>query len=260
MNSNIKRIYLAVLTIVTVAAIIFGTMYHILHAFRHFDRFLSGNSEDSHHNEESLSEFKGEYDNVTSIDIDCALSKVTIEEGDEFSVEYEGDKKLEPNVSLSGNGTLEIKQEGERTANFKDLDNELTITVAEDKKLESLTLDLAMGDVKIDDIMAKKITIDAAMGNVNCDDVEADDIYLDANMGNIEMNDIEFKNITADADMGNITIECDNVSAYDIEASSDLGKVTINGEKVSGDYRAKATSERIGTIKTSCDMGNIDIN
>ncbi len=260
MNSNTKRIYLAVLTIVTVAAIIFGTMYHILHFFKHADDFFFGHPGNSESGEESVSDFNGEYDNVTSIDVDCAMSKVTIEEGDKFAVEYDGDKSLEPTVTLKSNGTLEIRQEGNRTNSLKNMDNELTITIAEDIKLDYLALDMAMGDVKIDDISAGKITIDAAMGNVNCDDVTADDLYLDANMGNIEVDDVEFKNVTADADMGNITIGCDHVDAYDIEASADLGKVSINGEKVTGSYSAKARSERIGTIKASCDMGNIEIN
>ncbi len=259
-----KRIYLAVLTIITVAAIIFGSAYHILGAFykigQHFSVGKKGSSE--------MVDISNDYeDDISAIDIECATSKIIIEAGDKYNVSFKGIEKLSPAVSVS-DGRLVVKQKGDRDLDLGDLrdkgqENILTITIDEDRRLENLNLDVAMGDVKMDDVEVDNITIDAAMGNVNADDVECSQVTLSAAMGNITLTDSKFADLKASADMGNIAIDTDeDIKKYDIEASSDMGNVKINGEKVSGKgtYKSEADGAAIGKIVLDCDMGNIDLN
>ncbi len=261
MSDKTKKIYIAVLTIATVAAILFGTFYHVLNAFYHWRDFL-GKPVAHIGKHDAESEFENEFDNVSAIHIDCAMTKVVIDDGDTFSVSYEGSEKMRPTVTCNDDGTLSIVQKSTRNANLKDNDNELTITLKEDSKLSDLNIDLAMGDIKIDSINASAVTINAAMGNVRGEDVNADSFDLDAAMGNIELYDAKFNDLDADAAMGNITVECENdIAHFDVDASADLGTVKVNGENVAGKgkYNTSATAERYGKISANCDLGNITI-
>ncbi len=262
MSDKTKKTYLAVLTLVTVAAIIIGSCIHILNAFYHWkDLFrLPGGHESV---EAGTTDFENEYDSVKSIKIDCAMSEVTIEEGDSFSVSFEGAERMRPAVSKSDDGTLSIIQDGDdHRLPLKDEDNEITITVKEAEKLDRLDINLAMGDVKMDEVYASSINISAAMGNVRGEDLVADDIILDAAMGNIEFSEADFKNLRADAAMGSVSVDCKNdLAAYDITASADMGTIKVGGKNVDGKgkYSTSATGVRIGSINADCDLGNIDI-
>ena len=253
-----KGTYLTILTVITVIAIILGSMYHIGGFFKKAGSFFGGRSNSG----EKITETDDlDAERIDSLKISCGLMQINVDEGDKLSVDFDGDSRLKPVVKMSG-GTLVIEQDEDVNASLSALKDEsfLTITIPKDNELRELELDLGMGDVKLDNIMAKKVDIDAAMGNVKGDDIEAEDIDIDAAMGNVEFYDVAFKNLDANASMGNITVESvRDLSSYNIDADASLGNINIGGEKVSGngEYHRKASSERVGSIDVDCDMGNI---
>ena len=256
---NKKKTYLAILTIVTVAAIIFGSVYHILGAIYHFKELFhigaGGSSEEVN--------ISNDYENVTDIDIDCAMSKVIIQSGDKVNVTFKGRESLSPEVKLSG-GELRIKQKDNKDIKLNDAnkDNVLTVTVDDDVTLDSLNLVLAMGDVRMDDIEVADLSIDAAMGNVVADDIECSSADLEAAMGNIDMLDSSFSDLKADAAMGNITVDTEqDLEKYDVDASASMGTIKIDGKQITGnkEYKSKAVGDTVGKINLNCDLGNIDL-
>ncbi len=261
MNGNfLKSTYLTVLTIITIIAIVFGCMYHVGGFFKKAGSFFSKKDAPG----ETITETNDlDSDKIDRLEIDCGLMQVTIDDGKKFSVDFDGDERLKPIVKMSGS-TLVIKQEDTHDISLPALKNKafLNITVPEGKKLDEFTLDVGMGDVKINEFSAKKIDIDAAMGNVEGRDIAAEDIDIDAAMGNVEFYEVEFEDLSADASMGNITVESVNdLSAYDISADASLGNIDVGGEKVSGngEYHKSASSEKTGEIDVDCDMGNITL-
>ena len=259
-GSSLKNIYLTILTIITVVAIVLGSMYHVGGFFKKTGSFFSKKGSSG----ETVTETNDlDPDEIDKLEIDCGLMQVNIKEGGKFSVDFDGDERLKPNIKMSGK-TLMIKQKDNNDISLPSLkdDTFLNITVPEGKEFDAITLDVGMGDVKIKNISAKDIDVDAAMGNVEGNDIVAGDIDIDAAMGNVEFYDAEFKNLDADASMGNITVESVNdLSRYDIAADASLGNIDIGGEKVSGsgEYNKNASSEKIGEIDVDCDMGNITL-
>ena len=261
-----KNTYLAIITIITVVAIVAGSIYHIGGAIYDFGSFLGGNighgSEEESAGGSGKADFSESYIDVKEIYIECAMSKVVIEDGDKCEVDYDGIKDLEPKVNLDSDGRLYIKQDKEiKAKRMKNSKSELVIRVPEDG-VKKLNIELAMGDLQIDGIKSDDLHVEAAAGDVKADDIVTESIDLEAAMGNIDVLDTVFSDLTAEAAMGNITIESErDLSGYDIEAEAALGNINISGEKVSGKggLNRSATGDRIGSITLECALGNINL-
>lgn len=235
-----KNAITLVLVVVTVAAVFYGIKVHL---------YDEG---------ETINEDYDVSGEMKELDIEAAMLDVRIEEGDEYKASFKGDKRLRPSVDYDkSSGKLTIRQEKDiKNANIK-ADSRLTIEIPEDNKMDSFKIDLAMGNLKVDKIVAANITINDNMGNVEIKKSSSDSIIIEANMGEVDINKCDARNLDIKAAMGNVEIKLDgNLKEYAIDASTSLGNVSIGGDKVSGTYTQSGDK---GLIKVDCNLGDVDI-
>ncbi len=276
-----RRLYLTIITLITVVCVIAGTISHAIgfavKAGKIFGNELIQESEgDMTRNYEGGGAFQ-------VLDVEVEVANVVLRRGDSYGVTFTGQKELEPEVEWE-NGELKVEQKGGMKltrslglAGGFHRKNELTITLPEGAKLSSLDLDMKYGNCRIEDITADDSEIVLKAGNITASDSTFADLEIDADAGNIEMKDCSIGKGQVRADMGNISLKgldeisdlvCDadlgNIEAELKQAASDLtlvletdlGNVRLNGEKLSGRQTVGSGKAR---FEAKADLGNVEI-
>lgn len=241
-----KSIYLTIITIVTIACIIFGTCYHVIFGFGGFvknvvtDKYEILNNSDIA--DETYSDSNIVLDSFKNIVIDTDVIDITIVAGDSFSYSLECSKKLTPSISVS-NDTLNITQGGIRSINFFGFRNtkcKIKITVPSGTALNSADITSNVGNIKINNVNFTNMAISTDVGNIDISGITFDKLKIASDVGNINMSDI------------------DGIDACDINIASDIGKINYLGATYRNNCnKSFANAEKSLTITT--DVGNIDI-
>lgn len=250
-----KKIYLVVLSVITFFAVLFGCAYHLYG--------LLGNKDKSN----EMVSVSYDFDNIEKINIDASLVDMNMVAGDKFSVDFSGLKDLLPDVS-EDNKTLEIKQHSidndtsfnlfkSRRRNLHGVDNVLTITVPSGTELEEIDFVCALGDADITGVNVKKIDVECALGDIDIKDMTADQIYLEADMGDVSVDSADVRSIDATLSMGSFKADLvKDISEYGLELGVSMGECKVDGKSVSRKYTKAGKG---GTVKVSCDMGDVNI-
>ncbi len=212
-----------------------------------------------------------------SIDMELETLDVRVETGDEYKVECKtADQRLNPTFTVE-DGVLKIKQHNKGNVfNMGSFENQLTITLPEGMKLNTITIANDMGDVylyglegetaKLDvnagDIEAQYLTLKSITAQTDAGDVELDaskipDVHAVTNMGDVEFNDMESEKIDASTDMGDVILATiEDLSKTSINMSTDMGDVSFYGDGKGTNYSQTGTRGSI-TLETS--MGDVKI-
>ena len=197
---------------------------------------------------------------IKSLNIEAALMDVRIDEGDEVKITYKGDERIKPTYDFDeASGTLTIKQKKDKSIKSTNLKTEskLTIELPSELAMDKFKLELAMGNLKVDEIIAKELTISDNMGNIEIEKTSADSVNVEANMGNVVIRKCKTTNIDVKAAMGNVEIKLeDDIKDYTIDAETSLGSLTIGKESLTGSYKQTGTK---GNIKVECNLGDVEI-
>lgn len=255
-----KKVYLILITVLTIFCIIGGTVYHvagfacdILPGVKlAFDNKRSGAADVDNEKTGAFS----------SVALEANAINVTVEQGKDYALKYEGSDSLRPSYDLS-DGVLTVRQRVTDKKSWIGLsghESELTITVPEGTALDSLRIDNKAGNIKADGIVTGDADISVNAGNVDVDGCTINGTgKIQLNAGNAELHDTVLKEIDISNNMGNITVEgLKNISDYTVDASADLGNVDVG----SGSYRGECHIDgKSGmTIKASTNMGNVEIS
>ena len=254
------KYFMPVLGLVTIVCIIAGTYMHVGGGLSFFDKPIislgSGSDKSSEGKDISFSE---SYQNVDKLDINMAFGDVTIIEGSDLNVNFEGHSDLTPEVKVE-DGKLYIRQTKKVKVKGIDLSkykSQLTVTVPSSDKFERVEADLDMGNLKISGLTCKKLEVDMSMGDLDIADTAADTIEADNDMGACKIRGCKFDKLKANCDMGDIQVSVDgDVDDYAITAKCDLGRVNIDGDDKGDKYSVKGDKE----ITLNVAMGNIDVN
>lgn len=222
-------------------------------------------------------------EDVSSIKIEADALEVVFKtaEGDGLiSVDYEGPKKLQPDVTFE-NGKLSINQNGKgfnfHGFNFGD-GPKVEIVIGRDAKIENIEMNIDAGNIKFNDLTAdyvygeidagnievrdcsfRKVDFEVNAGNYNIKDSEIKTLNINTDAGNIDIKDTTLENVEIEADFGSVNIkDLDDVDAYDIECSVDAGAISVGSNTSTGSYKSHGNGA--GSIKISVDAGNIDID
>ncbi|MCR5157300.1 MAG: DUF4097 domain-containing protein [Butyrivibrio sp.] len=253
------KYFMSVLGLVTIVCIIAGTYMHVGGGLSFFDKPIislgSGSDKSSEGKDISFSE---NYENVNKLDINMAFGDVTIIEGSDLNVNFEGHSDLKPEVKVE-DGKLEIKQKKNikvKALDFNKYKSELTVTIPSSAELDEVETELDMGDCKIKDFSCKKLKADMSMGNLEIKDVTAETIEADNDMGDCKIFDSYFDRLKGNCDMGNIHVELsDDTDNYGITAKVDMGEVKIDGNHEGNSYSSKGDK----TIELKVAMGDISV-
>ncbi|SDA61193.1 Putative adhesin [Butyrivibrio sp. INlla18] len=236
-----KHVYSLVLVVLTLAAIAYG--YHV---------HMGGNDK----------KVDADYEygaDVQKINIEAALMDVEIEEGSEPSITYHGSERLKPTVTYDkGSKILTIKQPNTKVKNAKyNQNNEMTIVLPKDIKLDDFSLNLACGEVTLQKLDAKKIHINDNLGNFEAQRLVSEDIDIDAALGNVKIYSCDAKSVDIDASLGDVEIDMEkDLDKYSISANASLGSMKIGKNSSSSSYVQTGTE---GTIMVNCSLGDVEI-
>lgn len=251
-----KKIYLTVLTIITVLCIIFGTIYHV---GPYVNRYTKIDLPFFHYGKDKIITFEQKYPpaEFATIDVDCVSVILNTCDGDDILVSYDGSERLKPEINVT-NGEFSVKQKPLRGAKPSNVESILTISLPKDKKMTGIDIDADMGSVDATGIKAEAITMNLDMGSITCDGAEASELTVDTDMGNAELKNVSFKELDASADMGRVELlSAKSLEDYSFDCSADMGSVMINGNTVGSDYTKTGSA---GDITISASMGSVEIH
>ena len=259
-----KSGYISVLNIITIVAIVLGSIIHIGGFIgKGIVKGITGGWGENVQTVASGSEVEA-FDDISA---DLSVGGFTVQSGDKYSVSYTGyPAGSEPKMVVK-NKTLVISQKTKGNLNliggnhFSECG--VTVTVPEGC-VPDIDLDVDMGAFEAKDIKLGDVSIDADMGGITLKNCEIGDLDIQADMGGIEIDGGSFGDGSFNADAGGIVIK--DVSFDEASCEAALG-----GVEVSGDYRELSADCDMGSIEVSsddpgtefdleCDMGSVKVN
>lgn len=237
-----KSVLLAVLGVITIGCIFYGTMRHMNSFGRNGLKDFSWNFDFD--DDEEVAE--GEDDNslnvpledFDSIKIDCQIGHIKIEEGSSFRLESTFNKEyLRPLYSVQ-NKTLKITQQQRRGPNGNN-NCRIHITVPAGVVFDSVDIDSNVGDIYINDLSGKKLD-------------------TDLNVGEVRIHDVAFDNIDIDNNVGEISVSLkDNLKDYSMSLSTDVGVVNVDGKTHKRHYSSNGKGSKKLNINTN--VGEVNV-
>ena len=161
---------------------------------------------------------------VSRIDIETDVVDIDIAAGGSYEVQYSGDKKYEPSVSLSG-GVLKIEQKVRKKSwigvNVPKVECSLKITIPEGTVLSEVEVENDVGDLKIEDLEITDGSIDTDVGDIDISDCRLGMVGLGSDVGDVRVRNCSFRNLDIRLDVGDADISStDDLSdaALDLKA------------------------------------------
>ena len=260
-----KKIFLIVLTVITIFCIVFGTFHHlgistkgyssvsssIRNGLRHgkfnfhfddddfdeddaddWDGFDFEDDDPKTFDSETISEFR-------ELDVKLKVGGIKIERGNKWEIKSKySNSLLKPAYSLK-NGKLSITQAANNKRSVGNNKCNIVITVPFGTELEKLTIDVNVGAVELGGFDIKKGSIDT-------------------NVGAIEITNMGFKDLDLDSDVGAIAIELiEPLENYNITINSDLGGIVVNEKNEKRHFSQKSSSDKHLRIDTN--VGGIEV-
>ena len=234
--------YLLIIWLVTLIVVVAAICGHIgnFGGLRWF-------SDGWHNGNVNLQNYDFSNEKITDVVIDMNAADINIQDGSEFSIDASFPEKYMPTVEVK-NGKLTINQH-QSVKNIKNFDDYKLDIVVPSAGLDSLKIDIAAGDIDIQNINVKKLDLDANAGDIDINDMVADKITVDVNAGDVDVMDTTSKSIEVnanagdvditgtydkidcDCDLGDIDIDAPNTDRDDIDVDCALGSVNVNGNK-----------------------------
>jgi len=280
-----KTAYLTTLAIITVACIIFGSVYHIGgwlgFGIGSIFNFLSYDDDDRNsglsRNRVTYSE---DIDTFDKIEIDTSIMNVTIQQGNTYHLEYDCVEYIEPEFSVK-NSQFKLKQPSKPKWGNNNNKCNMTLTIPSGTVLSNTDIISDVGNITINNTESRNISVESDVGNVIIESCTFESSEIEGDVGNIETNkselgktnietdtgniditDCKFKDIEVYNDVGNVELDAiSDISNYDIDLLTDLGSVRFNGEKQKKHFYQKASSSS-GSYNMSIetDIGDISVN
>lgn len=275
-----KNVYLIILTLVTVICIIGGTCYHLVGwgvsflSHLPFASFYS-DSDDTESSGTTLSTSTVLLPSFNTVKIDSKVMNLSIEKGDDYSIQCDTTEKLNPKYEIKDNTLIVSQKQKIKVHNFmKNPKCSVHITIPEDTALDLINVDGSVGDINLSNLDVTTLKIDSCVGDIELDDCKTDSIDIDTSTAVVELNGCEANEIDVDTSVGDTVIK-DNIFeilyvdgsvgdvkvssskdlsdyAYDLDTS--IGDVSINGVSHKTEYQQKGTGGKITVDNSTGDI------
>ncbi len=202
-----------------------------------------------------------ETDDITSLRLDVDMSEVVVRTGERWKLE--SNFKKEYLTCEAGDGVLTIRQP-DFNWSFGGwsgkLDPNITLTVPEDLRLDTLDVELNAGAMELKDLSAKESRLDVDAGAITLDALDTRSLDLDCDTGGVEGTLRLTRNSSMDVDMGAIELTLlEGSKVARVAADIGLGSVSFNGEELDDGAEQKIGTNG-GQLQLNCDMGSIELN
>lgn len=196
----------------------------------------------------STKEFSQIYqNNVNTIKVETAISKLTIQKGTELKVEG---SNLPSRFTAKVSGTtLTVKEEGNKQWFNENITSEIVITIPEGKTLTKLELSSGVGTNTIQDFTVETLDLDCGVGTMQINNVTVlSKTRMNGGAGRTVVENSKFKNLDLDSGVGEMVISADLTGNSKID--SGVGRLSLNLLRSEEDY----------TIKTQTGLGRMALN
>ena len=275
-----KNVYLIILTLITIICIVGGTCYHLVGwgvsflSHLPFASFYS-DSDDTESSGTTLSTDTVSLPSFNTVKIDSKVMNLSIEKGDDYSIQCDSTEKLNPKYEIKDNTLIVSQKQKIKIHNFMNTQKcSVHITIPEDTTLElinvdgatgdinlsnldvtTLKIDNSVGDVKMDDCKTDSIDIDTSTGDVKLNGCEANEINVDTSVGDTVIKDIIFEKLYVDGSVGDVKVSSSkDLSGYAYDLDTSIGDVSINGVSHKKEYQQKGTGGKITVDNSTGDI------
>lgn len=196
----------------------------------------------------STKEFSQVYqNNVNTIKVETAISKLTIQKGTELKVEG---SNLPSRFTAKVSGTtLTVKEEGNKQWFNENVTSEIIITIPEEKTLTKLEIDSGVGTNTIQDFTVETLDLECGVGTMQINNVTVlSKTKINGGAGRTVVENSKFKNLDLDSGVGEMVISADLTGNSKID--SGVGRLSLNLLRSEEDY----------TIKTQTGLGRMTLN
>lgn len=262
-----RKLFLIIISSVTVLCIILGACIHLGHAWsgsvksvgksvskavrqgikvtRSYDFHIDDDEDeldidiDDEDAESGTKNFSNTLSQFDSVEIDANVMGVKIERGNSFEISGSYTKThLKPNVNITG-GTLRISQPDYRRNRVTNGNCKIVITVPFGTRMDSFNAGIDVGAVSLKGI-----------------DIE--DIQIKTDVGAIAVENVKFNELNATSDVGAVSVELtDSVNEYNIDIKSDVGGIQVDNRNVKRKYSQSGSTNK--KIKIRTDVGGIEV-
>lgn len=275
-----KNVYLIILTLITIICIVGGTCYHLVGwgvsflSHLPFASFYS-DSDDTESSGTTLSTDTVSLPSFNTVKIDSKVMNLSIEKGDDYSIQCDTTEKLNPKYKIKDNTLIVSQKQKIKIHNFMNTQKcSVHITIPEDTTLELINVDGATGDINLSNLDVTTLKIDNSVGDVKMDDCKTDSIDIDTSTGDVKLNGCEANEINVDTSVGDTVIK-DNIfeklyvdgsvgdvkvssskdlSGYAYDLDTSIGDVSINGVSHKKEYQQKGTDGKITVDNSTGDI------
>ena len=200
-------------------------------------------------------------DEFDEINLRLGVSNVTVQHGSEWRVT--GRLRAQVNIETAG-GVLFIEEPTQRRNNFNIGINTtnyfVTITVPRDVALDTLSLEVGVGRVDVQDIESLGAYLTTGVGNVSARNVDFQHAILTTGVGNVYADGIFEGRADFTSGTGNVSLTLPSARTdYSYTMSSGVGNTTINGTRESGSV-TRNTPGAIANIHASTGVGNVRVD
>ena len=251
-----KKTYLTILVLVTIAGIIFGSLYHIGGYFR--GRTSGGNkrveeivwtSEDTGIEKIKRVEIRAKYGDIEVRGGAKPQAVYTGRERTRFNCELRGDTLYLEQVNSGANVNLGIAVNNPTA---------LSLVLPENSAEVFIYGKTEMGEVELCDLKAAGCDMETDMGTVRAKNCEIGRAELSTDMGDVEVVKTNFTELDCSTELGSVKIEAaQDLADYEMELSTDLGSVNVNGEGRGKEYKQPGGA---GKVKAETDLGEVELS
>lgn len=229
-------------------------------------------------NDAMIPKWEQEYSNITSMDIDLSVCKLTIQKGDTLKVcASEVSDKFKCRVE--GN-RLKIEDQNIYRPifnNLEDVKSEVIIYIPENMsfeevkietgvnetniewlKADNVNLEMGVGKYQINALSAKYAKIEAGAGEATIEHSNMEELKLDGGIGKLVFTGKITKTADIDCGVGKLEVNLIGLPTdYKIKAETGLGSFKVDGEKVSNN---QTLGNGNVTVKVDAGVGDTTIN
>ena len=196
---------------------------------------------------------------VRSVKLDMEACSVCFEAGEGTGlkgVEYTGDKKLAPEISLD-DGILKITQKGTGVI-MSIMKPRLTVTIGKDTVLNNIDIKMNAGDIKINGIAADWFSEVIGAGNINISDSSFLKSEIISKTGNIDIRNTNLDTVVIEANVGNVKLDAsEDLDRYGIDCKVYTGNIRVGNDSCSGEFRSE--EKGTGYIRIKVNVGCITV-
>lgn len=199
----------------------------------------------------------------SSISLDVDLGSVTIAAGDDYGVEINTwGAGYEVNHWYSG-GTLTIESNDSGSVLPANCGSDITIYVPVSAWLESLYVDLDLGDLTLAGLHVEQADIDLDLGSLTGDAlVVTTSFQVDADLGEVNLSGDLGEYVDISADLGSVQLGLTRpADEYCWQLEADLGSITVDGKKQHVNDENEVTGGYGGrVIEVDASLGSITVD